>query len=116
MTETFSIIGVGIALFIVLGYAFCREDTPEQLAEKAAARKAREGVVTPAVTSLSRYVAWLHGGGLKTLSPDEQDAAFAKIDAGADALSSNEERIAYNRWMTQAMKTKRYQDPAGLAG
>ena len=87
----------------------------EELRRKQAAAKRREeGVVTPAVTSLTRYVAWLHGGGLETLSPDEQDAEFAKIDAKADALSSDEERIAYSRWMTQAMTTKRDRDPAGF--
>ena len=96
-------------------YTAYRVAKDEELRRKQAAAKRREeGVVTPAVTSLTRYVAWLHGGGLEALSPDEQDAEFAKIDAKADALSSDEERIAYSRWMTQAMTTKRDRHPAGF--
>ena len=60
--------------------------------------------VTSAVTSLSRYVAWLHGSGLETLSPDEQIAAFARINAKEDALS---------RRRSQRKETETLPDSAG---
>jgi hypothetical protein len=116
------VIAIAICLGIVAIFWKRLAEVPAKLAarnvrldqEQAAAKRREEGVVTPAVTSLTRYVSWLHTGGLETMAPDEQDAAFASIDAKADALSSDEERIAYRRWMTQAVTTKRDRDPAGF--
>jgi hypothetical protein len=56
----------------------------ESLAEKlrAAEKRELEGVVTPAVVKLTRYVAWLlTDGALDKMPPDEQDAAIAKVAA-----------------------------------